>query len=308
MARRLRRVAVTGAFGFSGRYIAQRLLARGDEVITLTNHPERDPFGGRIQAVPLRFENEEALRASLMGVKVLFNTYWIRFPWGDQTYEGAVENTRCLLRAAREAGVHRVVHISITHPSPDSPLAYFRGKAFAEQIVRESGLSYAILRPTVLFGLEGILINNMAWLLRRFPLFVIPGHGRYRLQPVYVEDLAELVVEAGDLEEDICIDVAGPEVFTFEELVRLIGEQIRKPRPLLYVPPRLAWGLVWGIGWWVRDVLLTWEELLGLMGEYLVSAEPPRGKVRLGDWLEANRDQVGIYYASEVERHYRRFA
>ncbi len=174
--------------------------------------------------------------------------------------------------------------------------------------MRESGLSWAILRPTVLFGPEGILINNIAWLLRRFPFLAIPGHGRYRLQPVYVEDLARLAVEAGDMEEEVCMDVGGPDVFTFEELVRQIGEKIGRPRPLLHVPPLLAWGVAWGIGKGVGDILLTWEELRGLMEEYLVSQEPPRGKVRLGDWVEANRDQVGTRYLSELARHYRRFA
>ena len=88
------------------------------------------------------------------------------------------------------------MHISITNPSLDSPLPYFRGKAILEKEIRASGISHAIVRPTVLFGKEDILINNITYLLRRLPVFAIPGSGDYRLQPIYVEDLAEIAVEA----------------------------------------------------------------------------------------------------------------
>jgi NADH dehydrogenase len=198
-----------------------------------------------------------------------------------------------------------MVHISITNPSPDSPLPYFWGKAANEQTVRESRLGFAILRPTVLVGPEDILINNIAYLLRRFPAFGIPGDGAYRLQPVYVEDLADLAVEAVYARQDYVIDVVGPEVFTFQEMVRLIGEKMGAPRPLLHVPSRLALAAAQFLGMFLGDVLLTPEEVDGLMAGLLVSAEPPRGKTRLGDWIAANKDRVGVKYASELERHYR---
>ncbi|MGA7193738.1 MAG: NAD(P)H-binding protein, partial [Anaerolineales bacterium] len=191
------KVAVTGAFSYSGKYVAQRLLERGEQVITLTGHPNRpDPFDGRIKAYPLDFSNEDELTKSLKGADVLVNTYWIRFDYKQNTQPRAVENTRKLINAASRAGVKRIVHISITNPTADSPLPYFWGKAANEKAVIESGMSYAILRPTVLIGAEDILINNIAYLMKRFPFFILPGDGSYRLQPVYVEDLANLVVEA----------------------------------------------------------------------------------------------------------------
>lgn len=299
------KVAVTGAFSYSGKYIARRLLARGEEVITLTNHPNRpDPFGGRVRAFPLNFADAASLTSSLRGVETLVNTYWVRFDKGANTQPAAVENTRRLVQAAAAAGVKRIVHISITNPSADSPLPYFWGKAANEKTVMESGLSYAILRPTVLFGKEDILINNIAWLLRRFPFFALPGDGSYRLQPVYVDDLAALAADAVYETGNSVRDAVGPDIFTFREMVELIGAKVGARRPLLKVHPRLALAAAQFLSLFVRDVMLTPEEVDGLMAELLVSKEPPLCKTKLGDWLEENKKTVGARYASELQRHF----
>ena len=299
------KIAVTGAFSYSGKYIARRLLARGEEVITLTGHPDRpDPFDGHVRVHPLNFKDRRGLVDSLRGVDTFYNTYWVRFDKGSNTQPAAVENTRILVQAAAEAGVRRIVHISITNPSADSPLPYFWGKAANEKSVIESGMSYAILRPTVLFGKEDILINNIAWILRRFPLFAMPGDGSYRLQPVFVDDLAGLAIEAGDRNEDLVWDAVGPETFTFREMVELIGRTIGRPRPLFSVHPRLALAAAQIISLFVRDVVLTPEEVDGLMAGLLVSMDPARAKTRLSDWLRENSDTVGREYASELIRHF----
>jgi uncharacterized protein YbjT (DUF2867 family) len=298
--------AVTGAFGYTGRYITRRLLERGEEVITLTSKPASlSPFGEQVRAYPFNFEAPQALAASLEGVSTLYNTYWVRFNHGAVTYDRAVENTRTLLRAAREAGVRRVVQVSIANPDLDSPLPYYRGKALVEQAVRESGLSYAILRPAVVFGREDILINNIAYLLRRFPFFAIPGRGDYRLQPVFVEDLAELAVEAGAGSEDVVLEAVGPEVFRFDELVRLIAAAVGSRARLVHLPPALALALSRAAGLLTRDVILTREELVGLMDEVLVSPGRPMGRTCFSEWLRENGDVLGRSYASELDRHYR---
>jgi len=298
------KTAVTGAFSYSGKYIARRLLAQGDEVLTLTGHPERpDPFAGKVRAFPLNFDLQ-SLTDSLAGVETLYNTYWIRFDQRQNTQARAVENTRILVQAARQAGVRRIVHISITQPSAQSALPYFSGKAANEQAVRESGLSYAILRPTVLFGEEDILINNIAWLLRRFPVFGQIGDGQYRLQPVFVDDLAALAVEAGSRADNFTWDAVGPDIFSFDELVRLIGHSIGAERPLLHLPPSLALKAAQAISLLVGDVVLTPEEVSGLMAGLLVSEEPARCSTRLADWLAVNRLKVGAAYASELARHF----
>ncbi len=130
------KIAVTGAFSYSGKYITKRLLERGEEVFTLTNHPNRpDPFGGKVKAFPLDFGNKEELVQNLRGMDVLVNTYWVRFDKGNNTQPRAVENTKILVDAAAKAGVKRIVHISITNPSAESHLPYFWGKAANEKTV-----------------------------------------------------------------------------------------------------------------------------------------------------------------------------
>ena len=298
------KIAVTGAFSYSGKYITRRLLRRAEEVITLTGHPNRpDPFNGKIRAYPLDF-NEESMACSLQGVDVLVNTYWVRFDRGENTQPRAVENTRKLVNAAKAAGVKRMVHISITNPSAESHLPYFWGKAANEKAVIESGMSYAILRPTVLVGNEDILINNIAYLLKRFPFFALPGDGSYKLQPVYVDDLSQLAEEGIYRSDNYIVDAVGPDIFTFKEMVQLIGKKIGAQRPLIPVPPRLALLAAQFMSLFVGDVILTPEEVDGLMAGLLVSKDPPLGKTHLADWLEKNKDRVGVEYASEIKRHY----
>lgn len=298
--------AVTGAFSYSGKYITRLLLAEGREVMTLTGHPDRpNEFGGKVRAVPYHFDQPDRLAKSLEGVDTLYNTYWVRFDHGKTTFAGAVRNTQALFEAAKRAGVRRIIHTSITNPSLDSPLPYFSGKAQLEKDLQASGLSYAILRPTVLFGPEDILINNIAYLLRTYPLFAIPGHGEYRLQPVFVEDYARLAVQLGMGEEDCILDAVGPDILTFNQMVDLIAASLGRKPWLLHLPPWLVLPLSGIIGWWLKDVTLTWDEYRGLSAGLLVSDQPPTGSARLGDWLRENAGRVGKGYASELERHYR---
>jgi len=297
--------AVTGAFGYTGKYITRRLLALGERVITLTGHPGKmGEFGASVEAFPFRFDDPYAMAESLVGVRVLYNTYWIRFDRGQTTHERAVENTRALIRAAEIAGVERVVHISITNPDANSSLPYFRGKAILEEEIRKARLSYAIIRPTVVFGLEDILINNMAFLLRKLPLFFIPDQGRYRLQPIYVEDLARIAVDAGRSSGNLVIDAVGPETFSFEELVRLLAKVVKSRAVILHVPPSLALSAARILGSTFHDVVLTKDELDGLMANLLVSRSKPTGSTCLSSWLTDNAAVLGTRYASEVSRHY----
>ncbi len=297
---------VTGAFGYTGKYITKRLLARGIRVKTLTGHPDpHSSFAGRISVAPYRFDNPGDLVKSLQGTTVLINTYWIRFPYGSATYDMAVANTKILIRAAEEAGIRRIVHVSISNPSESSSLPYFKGKGQLEKVIINSKLSYAIIRPTVIFGKEDILINNIAWLLRRFPVFAIPGTGDYKLQPVFVEDMADLVVGAAGKDEDFIVDAVGPETYTFNDLVRLIRARIGSKSRIVHLRPGLALFLSGLIGRIVNDVVLTRDEVAGLMADLLISKNSPVGKTRLSEWLTQNATAVGISYASELNRHYR---
>ena len=298
---------VTGAFGYTGKYIARRLLANGIRVKTLTGHPERpNPFGSQVVAAPFNFDDPPALIDQLSGASTLYNTYWVRFSRGDVTFDRAVENTRTLIQAAKDAGVGRIVHVSITNPSLNSSLPYFRGKAQVEEAIVDSGMSYAIIRPTVIFGIEDILINNIAWMLRRFPIFVVPGGGGYRFQPIFVEDLAGLAVDAGGQEDNLVLDAAGPETFTFDEFVRLVGQTMGSRSKIVHLPADLALGLSKIVGYFLGDVVLTRDEVTGLMSDLLISDAPPAGKTSLKSWLTANFATLGGSYTSELDRHYRR--
>jgi uncharacterized protein YbjT (DUF2867 family) len=296
--------AVTGAFGFTGRYIAQRLINAGKRVRALIGRNRPNPFGDRIEVARLQFDDFQALVDSLKGVDVLYNTYWVRFNYGETTFERAVQNSQMLIRAAEEAGVRRLVHISITNPSEDSPLPYFRGKALVERAIRNSSLSYGIIRPTVLFGEGDILLNNIAYFLRRFPIFIVPGKGDYRLQPVYVDDVAALAVEAGERMDNFALDAVGPEVFTFAELVRLIKDAVGSKAKIVHAPPSLTMLCIGVLNYFVNDIVLTREELEGLMANLLVSDQPPTCPTRFSEWLRENAEQMGLHYASELKRHF----
>jgi len=294
---------VTGAFSYTGRYIAGLLVRQGREVATLTRYPEQsNPFGESVRVIPLRFDDASALAASLRGTSVLYNTYWIRFSRGRMTFDRAIANSEALIRAAAEA--RRFVHISVTNPSPDSPLPYFRGKAAVERALAESDLSYAIVRPTLLFGTGDILINNIGWVLRRLPAFGVFGSGRYRLQPVYVGDVADIAVRLGGQSENVTIDAAGPETYTFEELLQLVRDRLGSRARIVHVPPALAAARL--IGWLTRDVAITRDEIRGLMAELLVSAQPSSCPTRFSEWLVGHAHELGTRYASELQRHHRR--
>lgn len=295
--------AVTGAFGYSGKYIAQRLLRQGQRVMTLTNSPHRqNPFRGEVRAYPFNFDTPRELTRSLQGVSVLYNTYWVRFNSEQFCLAEALKNSLTLFRCAREAGVERIVHVSILNAETVQGLEYFRSKAELEKQLEASGISYCILRPAVLFGKEDILINNIAWMLRRFPIFFMFGRGDYGIQPIYVDDLARLAVEQGRLRANNVIQAIGAESFTYRELVETIGEIIGRKRTIIQVSPKLGYVASSIIGRLVDDVLVTRDEITGLMAGLLAVDAPPVGKTRLTDWLKQNSKTIGLRYTSEMAR------
>jgi NADH dehydrogenase len=296
---------ITGALGYSGKYIAKRLLDEGHQVRTLTNSAGKpNPFGNSIEIYPFNFNDTKKLVDSLKGASVLYNTYWVRFNYKDFKHLMAVDNSLKLFRAAKAAGVKRIVHVSITNPSENSDLEYFRGKAMIERDLIESGISYTILRPAVLYGKEDILINNISWVLRKFPVFCLFGDGNYRLQPIYVDDLARLAVDEGKETENRIIDAIGPETFTYRSLVEKLGEIIERPRPVISTPPFICYiaGLI--IGKIFGDIMITREEIKGLMNDLLYSDSPATGETKLTDWARKNANTIGKQYTSELSRRY----
>jgi NADH dehydrogenase len=297
------RVAVTGAFGYSGRYIARRLLAAGHSVVTLTNSLQRhNPFGEKVRTVPFLFGQPDRLTESLRGADALINTYWVRFNHRLFTHREAVANTKILFRAAKDAGVKRIVHVSITNPDIHSDLSYFRGKAELESVLASLGVSYCILRPAVLFGKEDVLINNIAWSLRHLPIYGVFGAGDYKLQPIYVDDLAAAAVEKAAGGQNEIVNAIGPETFTYRELVETVKRSLGLKRLVVGLPPGLGYWACRAAGLVVGDVIITREEIRGLMEGRLYVDAPPLGATKLTDWITQHRDTLGRHYTSEMAR------
>lgn len=297
---------VTGAFSYSGAHIAERLLQRGRAVRTLTFHPNRDhPLHGRVQALRYRFDDPIELAGALEGVTTLYNTYWVRFDHGRASFAAAVANSRALFHAARRAGVRRIVHMSIANPSVDSPLPYYRGKALVEHALAEVGVRFSIVRPTWIFGGESeVLANNIAWILRNLPVFAIPGDGSYAVQPVHIQDLARICLEAADAKEDVIIDAAGPDRLSFDQLVHEVRRATGSRAPIMHVPPIAMAAAARVLGLLLGDVVLTTDEIKGLTAGLLVSHHSPLGHIAFTDWLNDHATSLGQNYANELHRHF----
>jgi uncharacterized protein YbjT (DUF2867 family) len=298
--------AVTGATSYTGRFIGERLVAAGRSVIDLTRRPSSThPLGQTVTSAALDFDHPELLARALQDVDTLYNTFWIRFERGATTYPWAIERSRILFAAAASAGVRRIVHISVINASHDAPTAYFRAKATVEDALVAIGISHAIIRPTVTFGPGDILLNNLAWTLRRLPVFGIPGDGRYPIQPVHIDDIADLAVGAGALAEPMVVDAAGPDTFTFREFVALVREAIGSRALVVPMPVGAALFAARLIGLVVRDEVLRRDEVTELQASLMRSTAPPTGSIRLADWLAANAETLGRRWASELDRHFR---
>jgi NADH dehydrogenase len=297
---------ITGALGYSGLAITERLIARGYRVRTLTNSPSRpNPFGDKLEVRRFAFDDPDALARSFDGASVFINTYWVRFNHHLFTFDEAVRNTQAMFTAAKRAGVGRIVHTSILKPEQGHGLAYYDGKHALENSLRATGLDHAILRPGVLFGRGDILVNNIAWMLRHLPIFGVFGDGKYKLQPMHVDDFADLAIEAIDparTSNAAVLDAVGPETFEYRNLVRTIAGIIGVKRPILSVPPALGLAVAKLVGPLVHDTIITREEITGLMRGLLFSDHPRVGKTRLTDWARERRNELGRRYASEVAR------
>jgi NADH dehydrogenase len=301
------KAAVTGVFSYSGRFIAEALLARGWEVVALGRNrpPPSESLSTRVSFSPLLLDDESALTGVLSGCDALFNTYWVRFEYGGATFAQAVERSGRLFRAASAARVSRIVHLSVSNASAESPFPYFRGKAAVEEALRGCGCPHAILRPTLIFGgRQEVLVNNIAWLLRRLPLFLLPDGRRYHLQPVSVFDLARTAAELAETDGNVVLDLAGPETFTFADFVTQIRDAVGSHARLVAAPSRFVLGCSGVAGFLLRDRLLTRDELGALMAE-LLTCETSTAESRFTDWLEANASWLGRDYANELNRNWR---
>lgn len=305
---------ITGALGFTGKYITKQLIEKGHIVQTLTNSPERpNPFGDKLRIFPLDFNNEEGLVNSLKGTNILYVTYWVRFAYKSKDlvffHSQGEENTKKLFDAAKKAGVGKIVYISISNPDENSPYEYFYRKARIEKYLINSGVPYAILRPCILFGNEDILFNNIAWAIRKFPLFPVFKEKECKIQPIFVEDLAALAIESAQKKENILMDACGPEIFHYRDLAKTIRKILNK-KCLIFTLPR-SWIYSAGkiISMITSDQILTRDEINALCDGLLYSRNPPLAPKRFTKWLNENRKTFGTRYANETKRRrYRKMA
>jgi uncharacterized protein YbjT (DUF2867 family) len=297
---------VTGAFSYSGRAIGRALEDRGRRVRTVTGHPGRATDPSSVEVRPLDFDDQLGLVESLRGATTLYNTYWVRFARRQIDHDLAVANSTTLFHAARRAGVQRIVHISITHPKSESPLPYFRGKALVERALAESELSFAVLRPAILFGGDGVLLNNIAWLLRHLPVFAVGGRGDERIRGIHIDDLAELAVAKGSERGDSVTDAVGPERPTFLELVTLVREAVGSRCRIIRVPGAVIPPVSWLLGLALGDVLLTRDEYVAMSGGLADTDGPATGTTVLSEWLADHASTLGLTYANEIDRHFTR--
>lgn len=307
-------VAITGAWSYSGRRVAARLLQAGHTVVSLTNRkiPDPDPHDGRVRAEPYDF-SPGALERALEGVDVLACAYWTRHdraPLGNRgpwlSHAEAVSRSARIIESARAAGVSRLVWTSIANPGLDPDLSYYAGKAEVERLVQESGLPHAILRPACFFGPAAILIENVAWAARRMPVVPIPAGPEYRIRPIHVGDYAELIADAVASGDTYTRDACGPDRVEFGELIRTIARLCGGRARPVRLPLRACAPLYAAASRVIRETILTTDELIGLSRNRLDSLEPPAGPTSLLAWLEEHASEVGVRFAREPRRQPRR--
>lgn len=295
--------AVTGAFSYSGTAITAELKSRGRGVRTLTGHPQTPASDGSgpDEVCPLDFTDPGQLRTSLSGIDTLINTYWVRFPRAGTTFADAVANSQTLFDAATDAGVRRIVHISIAHADPASPYPYFAGKGLVEAHLATLPVGHAILRPAILFGGQAVLLNNIAWLLRHLPVFAIGGHGAYRIRGIHLTDLARLCADETDSDDDILRDAVGPERPTFRDLVEALREAVHSKAILLDVPGAVIPACATGVGVLLRDTVLTRDEYAAMAAGLADTTGPATGTIAVTDWIAQNGSWLGRRYLNDTK-------
>lgn len=234
-------VAMTGATGFVGSHVVQKLLRRDHDVRILSRHPETTGWlrDRGVEVVAGDLEDQASLRGLVAAADAVVHLVGIIVEVGAQTYQRVhVEGTSHVVGAAREAGVHRFVHMSAlgARPNPEAT-RYHRTKAAAEDVVRTSGLSHAILRPSLIAGAGSPPLKMMVDMLRLSPVIPIIGDGKYQLQPVDAEDVAEVfavAVERHDLQGTF--DIAGLEPLTYHQMLNQLEQALGVKRRRVAVP------------------------------------------------------------------------
>jgi NADH dehydrogenase len=240
------RIVVTGGTGFIGSEVVNLLLENpGDRVAVTTRDPgQDDPWNGRVERIQAFAGDPTSLgkafaRADVVVHAIQFPNHPVEDPSRGRTYmEVDGKGTQVAARVAKSMGVRRFVYLSGAGAGQGRPQPWFQAKDMAETAIRESGMEYALLRPSWIYGRGDRSMNRFVTFCRYFPVVPVIGDGRTPVYPIYVKDVARCAVEVVRREDarDKALELGGPERLTMDEIIRTVQKVLSKRRPLLHHP------------------------------------------------------------------------
>jgi uncharacterized protein YbjT (DUF2867 family) len=243
-------ILITGATGYVGQHLVSRLAAQGEPLRCLVRDTKKAasilPTKG-IEFVRGNTTQPASLEAAVRNVDTIVHTAFItadhKQSAGNHYEETNVQGTANLIEAAKDAKVKRMIEISGLGTKPDKAGSYMQGRYLAEKMLKESGLDWTIIQPSVLFGKGAPFIKGLSGLIRTAPVVPLIGGGKTLFQPIYVEDVVTVIVKV--LEDPIHTSdktyaIGGPQYYSFTQIIDALLHAMRKTRIKVYAPTPLV--------------------------------------------------------------------
>jgi uncharacterized protein YbjT (DUF2867 family) len=282
-------ITVFGGTGFLGRRVVRHLLAHNVEVRAASRHPERtasifEPGTPGPHAIRADIHTELEVAAALDGCYGVVNAVSLYVERGRNTFRAVhIDAATRVARVAREAGVEHLAHISGIGADAESTSRYIRARGAGEQAVQRAFANTTLIRPSVMFGPDDAFLTTLVKMVRLLPVLPIFGSGETRLQPVYVEDVAEGVTRAmlnGPAPRPSCYEFGGPQIYTYEGLLRTVARTVGA-RPKLVPMPFALWHAIARIAEYVPGAPLTRDQIALMQNDNVASPHLP-GLAELG--------------------------
>ncbi len=275
------KIAITGGTGFIGGNLASLLLREGHEVVLISRVREAFPAPG-IKSIPIGLSNAETLAGAFDGCDAVVHCAGINRELGKQTYvEVHVEGTRRVLDAAKRAGVRKIVYVSFLRARPNCGSPYHESKFAAEELVREAGLDYTVVKPGVIYGRGDHMLDHLSHAFHTFLVFAFVGLRDQLIRPTAVEDLVRILAAAALRDPRLkrkTVAVVGPETLTLRDAVRRVAGAVGK-RPLMFRMPLLFhYAFAWFLERLMRVPLISLAQVR-ILSEGLVEAAPACSEV-----------------------------